>query len=96
MCIRDSSWIDPQKEAAANLAEFKLGTSSITSFARKRGRDGEDVLAEKARDIASAMRIAAEISKETGQPMNWRDLIDVAQPGQTAPSMEPKPMEQQQ
>ena len=90
------SWIDPQKEAAANLAEFKLGTSSITSFARKRGRDGEDVLAEKARDIASAMRIAAEISKETGQPMNWRDLIDVAQPGQTAPSMEPKPMEQQQ
>ena len=85
------SWIDPQKEAAANLAEFKLGISSITSFARKRGKDGEDVMREKAKDIATAQRIAGEVNATEGTQLTWRDIIDIAQPGQTAPSSDPQP-----
>jgi capsid protein len=84
------SWIDPQKEAAANLAEFKLGISSISSFARKRGKDGEDVMREKLEDMASAARLAREINQRDGTNFTWRDVIDIAQPGQTAPSNEPQ------
>lgn len=80
------SWIDPNKEADADISNWRLSTASITSLARKRGRDGEDMLREKAVDIATAVRVAREVNEAEGTALTWRDIIDVAMPGQTAPS----------
>lgn len=87
-------WIDPQKESAANLADFKMGARSLSNITRKQGKDAEDVLMEKGKDIAAAMRIASEINKASGTNITWRDLIDVSLPGQNAPAQEKNSDEQ--
>jgi lambda family phage portal protein len=79
-------WVDPQNEAAANVQEWNMGTATISSIVRKKGRDAEDVLAEKAHDIAIAERVAQEVNKEHGTQITWRDIISTTIPGQTAPS----------
>lgn len=84
-------WTDPQKESAANLADFKMGSRSLSDITRKSGKDAEDVLRQKGRDLAAAVRIAAELNAEHGTSLTWRDLIDVAMPGQNAPTVEAQP-----
>lgn len=76
------SWIDPKKEVDAQTDEWNLGTGSISSFARKKGRDGEDVLREKADDIATAHTVAQELNQLHGMSLTWRDLINATRPGQ--------------
>jgi capsid protein len=75
-------WVDPQSEAQANILKIGAGASSLTQWAKKEGRDSEEMLAEKGRDIANAARIAAEINKEFGTAITWRDLITLGLPGQ--------------
>lgn len=75
-------WVDPQSEAQAHTIEISSGVSSLTQWARKKGHDAEEMLAEKGRDIANAVRIAAEINKEHGTAITWRDLITLGIPGQ--------------
>ena len=78
----EREWVDPQSDVQANTIEIASGVSSITQWARKKGRDAEDVLAEKGKDIANAVRIAAEINAEHGTSITWRDLITLGIPGQ--------------
>lgn len=75
-------WIDPQAEAQARTIEIASGVSSLTQWARKKGYDAEDMLKEKGVDIANAVRIAAEINKEHGTSITWKDLITLGMPGQ--------------
>jgi capsid protein len=83
-------WIDPQKEEAANLSDFKMGTLSLSDITRRRGKDGRDALLSKGKDIADAMDVCTEINKVRGTQLEWRDLIDVAIPGQNQAKPEPK------
>ena len=83
--LPDYGWIDPKAEATSNEKEFALGTASITSIAAKRGRDGEEVLREKANDIATAHRIADEINQLHGTSIGWRDIIGVTSKSPAAP-----------
>lgn len=80
----DYTWIDPEGGIDAHAKAFNAGVTSVSAFARKSGRDGEDVLREKAKDIATAQRIADEVNTESGTNLTWRDLIQTLQPGQVA------------
>ena len=64
-------WIDPVAQVNAEKSALALGTESHSSIAKKYGRDSEDILEEKAIDIANAKRIAASHGIE-----DWRDLMD--------------------
>ena len=76
-------WIDPQSEAQARTIEIASGVSSITQWARKKGYDAEDILAEKGADIQRAADIAATINAVTpGANITWKDLITLGIPGQ--------------
>lgn len=78
-------WVDPQSEAQGHVVEINAGASSLTEWCRKRGRDAEDVLGEKARDIGTAVRMAAEINASIpGANVTWRDLITTNMPGQVS------------
>lgn len=57
-----SEWIDPARESQANRIDWELGTRTLTMLARQRGRDAEDMLAEKARDL----EMAAALEKKHG------------------------------
>jgi lambda family phage portal protein len=75
-------WVDPQNEAQANILKISAGAASLTQWARKDGRDAEELLAEKGRDIAAAVRIAQELNREYGTAITWKDLIALGIPGQ--------------
>lgn len=55
------SYVDPQKEAAADTERLANGTVSFSELVRQRGRDPEDVLTERARDL--------EMFEEMGLPL---------------------------
>jgi lambda family phage portal protein len=70
-------WLDPKSESISQRNNYQLGIETITSICHSKGRDAEDVLREKAGDIASADRIAKEINAAQGTNLTWRDLIEV-------------------
>lgn len=71
----DYDWIDPKAEVMGQQREWALGTGTISMFARRRGRDGLDVMQEKAGDIKMAIMVADQLQKETGKPVTWYDII---------------------
>ena len=71
--------IDRDKEAKGEVAEYKMGKTSLKSIIATTGRDRDDVFAEKAEDIASAQKVAKD---KLGDEGRWRDIIDVST-GQT-------------
>ena len=81
--VPEFGWVDPQAEAQSNTIEISSGVSSLTQWARKKGFDAEEMLKEKGRDIANAVRISAEINAEyPGVNITWKDLITLGIPGQ--------------
>jgi capsid protein len=87
-------WVDPQSESTANQLDFNMGSTSLSAITRKKGRDAEDVLAEKAQDIATAIRITNEINKQTGSNLTWRDLIATLMPGQQPAATNQQPQQE--
>ena len=82
-------WVDPQNEAQANLLEWQLGTNTITQMNRKKGKDVEDVFAEKAKELSYAQRVADEANALTpGLNLTRHDIISAQIPGQTQPAVE--------
>lgn len=85
-------WVDPQNEAQAHILEINAGAGTLTSWCRKKGKDAEDVLAEKARDIGTAIMRANELNAEyPGINITWRDLIMTSMPGQNTQAVADKP-----
>lgn len=84
-------WVDPQNEAQANLLKITAGASSLTQWAIKDGKDAEEIMEEKGRDIATAVRIAAEINQANGTAITWKDIITLGMPGQTATGSKQEP-----
>lgn len=84
-------WIDPKAEAAANEKNFIMGTETLTSLCHAKGRDAEDVLIEKGKDIANAERIAREINTAHGTSLTWHDLIGVGNASMVGAAQQPQP-----
>ena len=82
-------WITPErieldrgKEATADVSEFRLGMSSLTSLGRRKNRTGKSLLREKGQDLRDAIAEAKAIAAETGESVSWKDLISVSVPGE--------------
>ena len=88
-------WVDPQNETQAHILKIGAGAESLTQWALKDGKDAEEMLTEKGRDIATAARIAGEINAQHGTNITWKDLITLGMPGQVtggqAQDAKPKP-----
>ncbi len=71
-------WIDRQESAQSDMLEYQMRQGSISQFARRRGKDLEDVLRAQARD----MKLVARVEVEEGVPVG--SLVPKVQiPGQT-------------
>jgi len=66
---------DPQKQQNADKEKFNMGLTSLKSLARSQGRDRDDILREKARDL----KRADEIAKEEG--VDPSRMIETGTPG---------------
>jgi lambda family phage portal protein len=90
-------WVDPQSQQQADLLSWQLGTKSHTDLVAKRGKDSEDVLREKFRNMAMAKQIADETNAQYGTAFGWQDGIYAAIPGQVnqAPVNQPDNKKQQ-
>lgn len=80
-------WVDRQESNQADLLEWQLGLGSLAKAAKRRGRDLEDLLIEK----ADTLRLAARIEADKGLPPG--SLIRAQIPGQTDPSATTPPDE---
>ena len=70
-----------------------MGLESHSSLCNKRGQGSDEVLRQKAKDIAVAQRIAEEVNEESGTSLGWTDLINVQRPGQAIVAPDGKPIE---
>jgi lambda family phage portal protein len=75
-------WVDPQAENQGHILAINAGASTLSEWCGKRGRDAEDVLAEKGADIETAIKVAEGINERHGTDLTWRDLIITSLPGQ--------------
>jgi lambda family phage portal protein len=65
---RAFDWIDPAKDIDAALAEVDAGLNSLTRIAASKGRDINDVLAERAaeQEKAASLGVSLVLHKQTG------------------------------
>jgi lambda family phage portal protein len=78
-------WVDPQNQQQSDLMAFQLGSKSHSEITRKRGRDTEEVLRDKAKDMQTAARLESEYGLAPGS------LINAQIPGQTQPVAQQQP-----
>lgn len=86
-------WVDPQSQQQADLIAFQMGVKSHTDLVGKRGKDSEEVLREKFRNMAIADRIAKETNKDYGTSFTWENGIYAAIPGQVNQAQAAKQLE---
>lgn len=72
----EETWIDRQEANQADLIEWQMGLGSMAKSAKKRGRDIEDLLREK----AALIKLSRSIEVENGLPEGI--LIKAQIPGQ--------------
>lgn len=73
----EEPWIDRQEAQQSDVLEIQAGLSTLSRASRRRGYDLEDTLREKARDLKTLERIAAE------EGVDPTDLVKMQIPGQT-------------
>lgn len=69
--------LDRYKEVQSDSAEFLLGKTSLFEICKREGKDLEEVLEQKSKDIIYAKHLANKINAEVddGFKVNWTDLI---------------------
>lgn len=67
---RAFDWIDPERDIDAALKEVDAGLNSLTRIAASKGRDINDILAERAaeQDRAKSLNVELVLHKMTGAP----------------------------
>jgi lambda family phage portal protein len=81
------SYVDPEKEVAADRAEIAAGLSSISEKLRSRGYDPATVFAEieaESNDLKARGVLDLLLFKETGKPPPWLQAQPTAQAQATA------------
>jgi lambda family phage portal protein len=68
-CCRGWAWVDPQKDVAATKEEIKAGLSTATAAIAEQGKDIQDVLKERRRelDLAKQYELAFDIDPAAAQ-----------------------------
>jgi len=80
------SWpyIEPVKDAAADLLQIRNGLNSPRRVQQERGRDLSDIQDETVEDNGRAIEIAIKKAKQLteslGEPVNWRELLCLPTP----------------
>jgi len=78
-------YLDPLKDAGADLMILSNGLSSPRRIHAEAGRDWADVCDEIAKDNVMAMEIAIAASKalfeRTGERVDWREIMPLPKPG---------------
>jgi lambda family phage portal protein len=62
-------WVDPQKEAWARAQSVAMGVSTLAEECASVGRDWEDVMTQRAREIAKAIELGAKMK------VDWHELV---------------------
>lgn len=88
-------WIDQQKEADAYGRKVELSFCTLTEACKSLGRDREEVIAGRRREVEEAIAIAADIKERTGVDVDWKLFAGLEAQKATAPKpeTEPKPEE---
>jgi capsid protein len=75
-------WVDPQAQVQSELIAYQLCKTSLSRIVKKTGADVEDVLREKAEELAKAQIIADEVGVKYGVEIDGASLINAQIPGQ--------------
>lgn len=73
----EEPWIDRQEAQQADVLEIQSGLSTLSEACKRRGKDFEDVLRQKAKD----QKLIEDIAAESG--VEEKDLVFMQIPGQT-------------
>lgn len=65
---RGFDWIDPVKDAQGDLMEVAAGTQSLTRMAARKGRDLEQIVRERSREIALMKKYGVSSDLPSGSP----------------------------
>lgn len=79
----EEPWIDRQEAQQADVLEVQAGLLTLSEASKRRGRDFEDTLRQKAKDIKLTEQIAAE------EQIDSEKLVFMQIPGQVQKSAEP-------
>lgn len=77
---RGFPWVDPQKDIAARLMEVAAGTNTLTQICAENGRDFEEVIAARQREmrLAAEAGVPIDIGSKSTTPTNDDDTKDAA------------------
>jgi len=76
-------WIDPNAEALSEQREFNLGKKTMKDIVAKTGKDLQDVMAQKAKELDAAAQLADDLrAAHPDQDFNWTDVINGSNAGQ--------------
>lgn len=68
--------IDEGRDSASRREDFKMGLRNLTSIVEEEGEKTlEEHLYQRAREVAARKRIAREISEQTGEEIDDRDMM---------------------
>ncbi len=80
-------WIDQLKEAQAQGAKIERGFTTHSEVCKSLGREREDVVATRKREVLSAIETAMSIEQASGVPVPWQIFAGLAIPGQATTEM---------
>lgn len=73
----EEPWVDRQSENQADMLEYQLGLTTLRALHLRRGKDTEQTLREKAKEVQLIQKIAAEFQ------IHPDELVKAQIPGQT-------------
>ena len=85
-CWNPPAWnyIEPMKDATADLLRVRNGLISPRRLHNERGRDSVEIMDETIEDngqaIAKAVKAAKKLSQQTGEQIHWRELLSLPTP----------------
>lgn len=85
---RSFPWIDPLKDIGANEKEVAMGTQSLTNLAAEQGREFEDVMKQRQREIELAKQYNVPLILST-TPTQKGVVVDEGAPDTANPADEP-------
>ena len=76
--------IDPGRDSKSMIEEYKIGLTNRTTIMQEMGKTYEDVIRERAIEVATMKRITREVEKATGETIDPRDM-QMLTPNEMAP-----------
>lgn len=84
VAVPEYLWADEEQHLKAAKLGWQLGAKSLDDIAGERGESAAAMLARKKADISAAIRIAKELTAETGVQVTWDQIVNANTPGVTS------------